>query len=71
MSHQQKLDAFYKALEESDLPAERRAAAKELVERLRAGERLAAVLKDLAGPLGLTADHLLKHLVPVPDGPAH
>lgn len=56
--------AFERELAASDMPEEKKAAAKELVERLSRGERVGVVLKDLAVPLGLTDEHIMAAIIP-------
>ncbi|MDQ2077630.1 hypothetical protein [Marinimicrobium sp. ABcell2] len=65
MNQQEAAEAFERELAASDMPEEKKAAARELIERLNNGERVAAVLKDLAVPLGLTVDHIMAALVPI------
>lgn len=54
---------FIAEVDRSDMPPEKKRAAKEIVQRLKAGERIASVLKDLAEPLGVTPAMVMRHLV--------
>ena len=57
------MQQFMDQVDRSTMPLEKKLAAQVMVQRLRDGERLAVVLKDLAEPLGITAEMLMRHLV--------
>lgn len=57
------MQQFMAEVDRSNMTAEKKLAAKEMVQRLKDGERIASVLKDLAGPLGLTPATIMRNLI--------